>query len=470
MAIRVTRTIAEVGGFAAPNIRITRTLAEVAGATSPSIRVTRTLAEVAGTPTQADIRLYRFEVLALVEISSAEELDSSDTVTFSQSVASENTLSLDSTDTVTFSQDADLDGVFAEDASNTITFTQTAEGDPDVDLVAENTVTFSQVSIPSIFTQPLDSTVTFTQLANLQQTVESSISDTVTFSQTATALGPVAVEQTVTFTQAAGAGLIIPGGLVKTAIAPTVTFSQSVAKVLLLAGGQDLTALDGTITFTHRAVLPIFKTVPQAVVFTDSAVGEKGWVLVDTVTFSDVGDPDWVWDRTVTQTITFNHAHIYEKDIDLCGYSPIVGGGTDPNAPTPPPSSLGVVARASQVTLYYPTVSPTTTVAIRAPEYGDRYKLQFDRINRETRGGTLEVYSDPTWPKLEILEVSFTGLKESEVQAVLDFFTATLGLEVGFTDWFGRTWHGIIVTPDAELVRPRRNIVDFSFEFEGELQ
>jgi hypothetical protein len=122
------------------------------------------------------------------------------------------------------------------------------------------------------------------------------------------------------------------------------------------------------------------------------------------------------------------------------------------------------------VRLFYPTTSPTLEVNIRVPEFGNRERLNFTRINRESRGGTLQIFADPTWPKSKQLALTFTGLTEAQAQAVQDFFNDTLGLEVGLTDWEGRTWHGVVTTPDADLIRSRRGIVDLSFEFDGELQ
>jgi hypothetical protein len=87
------------------------------------------------------------------------------------------------------------------------------------------------------------------------------------------------------------------------------------------------------------------------------------------------------------------------------------------------------------------------------------------------------VFADPTWPKVQILAMQFIGLTETEGRAVQDFFAATLGLEVGFTDWNGRTWHGIVTTPDEFIIRSSRGgtcspggSVDLSFEFDGEIQ
>jgi len=53
-------------------VRVTRTIAEVAGTITNTIRVTRTIADVIGTPAQPDIRLYRLAVMAIVNTSPPE--------------------------------------------------------------------------------------------------------------------------------------------------------------------------------------------------------------------------------------------------------------------------------------------------------------------------------------------------------------------------------------------------------------
>jgi len=411
-------------------IRVTRTIAEVAGSATANVRVTRTSAEVGGSAAAPDIRLYRIGVMALVGGGLSVGKSETQTVTFGQAVF--------------------LDPY-------PVSFQQT--------------FTFSQTAVNSLTTPGAAATVTFTQLAHNETIFEPAESQTVTFSQSVNVVAPKTAEQTVTFSQSSGAGLIFPGGLEKTAVPATVTFSQSAAKVLIKASAIDLTATAGTVTFSHNVSFPIILTVPQSVVFTDAAITQITNVVEQTVTFTqDLLTDGTVRPRTITHTLSFSHAYVFENRIDTCRYSPSIGGGTNPNSPTLPPAVFDVVTKESQVTLFFPTTSPTTTVVIRAPEYGDRHRLTFDRINRESRGGTLEVFSDPDWPKEEILEVSFTGLKESESQAVLDFFAATLGLTVGFTDWNGRTWFGVIVDPNTQLIRARRGIVDMSFEFEGEPQ
>ena len=86
--------------------------------------------------------------------------------------------------------------------------------------------------------------------------------------------------------------------------------------------------------------------------------------------------------------------------------------------------------------LLYPAVGPATdSVTLRAPNLGNKDRLSFNRVLRETRGGTLVVYADPIWPKIQTLVLSFSGLSGDEAQALIAFFNDHLGLEIGLLDW-----------------------------------
>jgi hypothetical protein len=449
-------------------IRVTRTIAEVAGLAPSSVRVTRTMAEVAGQAQQTDLRLYRIAVMVLASFDAGTSVSSSDTLTFSQSELLSRPVS--ASDTITFSESATKVTTLQPEISDTITFTQTIVELPSISPAASDTLTFTEDAQSSQKTVSAVGTVTFSPIAASVGTILASLSDTVTFSQLLGYLGPVDASDTLTFTQASGGGHIIPGGIVVSANTQTVTFSQTPQKVLIKVGAVGVDGED-TVTFTSKSSLPRFLSIPQSFILTQVASGSYVWVLDDTVTFSFTESiAGSVRSRTIAQTLSFSHAIAYENRIDLCGYSPSIGASTDPNAPAPPPATLTMVKQNS-ITLSYPTVAPTVSVSIRAPEFGDQRRLNFDRVNRESRGGSLQIFTDPTWPKQEILEVQFTALKEAEAQAVLDFFTTTLGQEVKLVDWYGRVWHGFVVSPEASpLTRSRRNIVDLSFEFEGEQQ
>jgi hypothetical protein len=109
------------------------------------------------------------------------------------------------------------------------------------------------------------------------------------------------------------------------------------------------------------------------------------------------------------------------------------------------------------------------SVTLRNPELGNKDRLKFNRINRETRGGTLIVFADPMWPKVESLVLRFAGLKKAQADALLTFMQNHLGEEVGLLDWEQRYWRGVIVNPNDPVVEDSRGSYSASFEFEGEL-
>ncbi len=152
-------------------------------------------------------------------------------------------------------------------------------------------------------------------------------------------------------------------------------------------------------------------------------------------------------------------------------YHPFVGDGIL-GAPTPPPLELegprpGVTAPFQ---LVYPASGTITdSVTLRAPNFGNKDRLGFNRVLRETRGGTLIVFADPIWPKIQTLVVNFSGLTSGQAQQLLAFLEAHLGEEVGVYDWEHRYWTGVITTPTEPVVQDGRDSFSASFEFEGEL-
>ena len=120
--------------------------------------------------------------------------------------------------------------------------------------------------------------------------------------------------------------------------------------------------------------------------------------------------------------------------------------------------------------LVYPAAGEVTdSVTLRAPNLGNKDRLSFNRILRETRGGTLIVFADPIWPKIQTQVLSFSALRRTEAQDLLDFIDDYLGQEVGMIDWEQRFWRGIISVPDEPIVEDSFNSYTVSFQFEGEL-
>lgn len=148
----------------------------------------------------------------------------------------------------------------------------------------------------------------------------------------------------------------------------------------------------------------------------------------------------------------------------FCAYKPFIGSGPG-QAPAVTPPMLGY----AKLSLTYPLISPTLTVVLRNPQFGNQDRLAFDRVNRETRGGTLDMFADPDWPKQTTLNVNVTALRRQQVENLLAFFQASIGQEIGLLDHENRQWRGIIITPDASVEQEGKDRFTVNFEFEGAL-
>lgn len=175
--------------------------------------------------------------------------------------------------------------------------------------------------------------------------------------------------------------------------------------------------------------------------------------------------------RPMSSAIVFESAVTYFVEYigARCNYTPWVGSTTGVDSPTPPPTTVPTLGTAT-LTLTYPYVAPSLTLILRNPIFGDQNSLQFNRIQRESRGGTVQVSGDSSWPRQETLRYSIEGLTDIQADEYLDFLAASLGKEIGLLDHENRQWKGIILTPDAEVTdagHPCRFSV--TLEFEGEL-
>jgi hypothetical protein len=105
---------------------------------------------------------------------------------------------------------------------------------------------------------------------------------------------------------------------------------------------------------------------------------------------------------------------------------------------------------AGNITLEYPTTSPTHTFELPSPLFSNREELQLTRIQRETRGGTLKTFSDESWPKVRTFRYKFDSLTTEQIEDFFTFLSQTLGQKIRMTDHEGRQWDGFIVNSQGE--------------------
>jgi len=204
-----------------------------------------------------------------------------------------------------------------------------------------------------------------------------------------------------------------------------------------------------------------------------SAVAHRSNPTVTAIELTDTAGVSIVRNRTAVSTLELKQSvsfSLVRSDVAY-QYRPFIGEGA---ADAPPPPSATLAGPLTGITDSFRLVFPATgtvtdSVVLRAANLGNKDKLSFNRIARETRGGTLVVFADPIWPKIQTLALTFSGLSANEKNDILAFFDTHLGQEIGLLDWEHRYWRGVIMTPDDPVVQDTRDTFSASFEFEGEL-
>jgi len=239
----------------------------------------------------------------------------------------------------------------------------------------------------------------------------------------------------------------------------------------------DAIAADATSTLSLTQEGRLSKQVasqPQTIPLTNSATGVVGkGASSELSTLNVVASVRVVRaNLTASNTLELSQAisFIFEQGDTLCSYSPFIGSSSDPNAPTPPPSTYTAPGATPGFRLQYPGIgSVTDELILRNPNLGNIDRLSMQRINRESRGGTLIVFADPIWPKVQTMLLSFSGLSQQQGQDLMTFMETHIGEEIRVIDWEDRLWRGVIVNPQDPVVQDGPGCrYTASYEFEGE--
>ena len=137
----------------------------------------------------------------------------------------------------------------------------------------------------------------------------------------------------------------------------------------------------------------------------------------------------------------------------------------------PAPYSMPTTVFRTSIILTYPYISPTVNLQLRNPELNSQDKKTVERIVRKTRNGKLLTFRDPQWPLFARLNWTIHLLHKTDVDDVLNFFSQSLGQQIGLYDFESRQWQGVIITPESafSFIAPRGRMKSITFEFEGSL-
>ena len=251
-----------------------------------------------------------------------------------------------------------------------------------------------------------------------------------------------------------------------------LSFGFQAIGVVIRADAIPAVAQD-SLTFTSVASRNQVPGFGDQLALADAATASVSKPVADTLTLGDLATVSAVHNLSASDTIVLEQSLAFVDASKLLEwlYHPFIGTGAS-GPTTPPPATLTYtpVTGVAPGTLVYPVTPPYSDwLTLRSPDLGNKDRLQFNRVSRESRGGTLIVFADPMWPKVQTQVLTFSGLKEQEARSLLDFMAAHLGMEVGYVDWESRLWTGIITNPTEAMVQDGRGMFTVSFEFEGEL-
>lgn len=431
------------------------------------------------------------------------EVAASSTINFTQETDVHGTIHVSANSIITWITYADLK-VKERDAESIINFTQVATvdkiyrgfsqinftheaGRAATDVSASSTLDFQQSARHQPLQQNVSQSLNFTQStwANIKNL---SASSTIEFSHSNTVMKPIRVSAESEMTQSElqwdgeamvetqiglrhEASVIIVGQQSASSVIPFIhVASAHVAK----ATGISKSA-SSQINWNHHAVSnAIEESAISYLSLTQTAIAHAAKAASNELVLTQSAEVTIERGLTATSEIDFNQSATFTLVIGSteCQYTPFVGTSTDPDAPSPPPAEIDGPMTGIQVPfqLVYPsTGSVTDSVALSAPNLGNRDRLSFNRILREARGGTLIIFADPIWPKVQTLVLTFSGLLQIEAQELLTFIEDHLGQEIGLIDWEHRYWRGVIVTPDEPVVEDSFDRFTANFDFEGEL-
>jgi hypothetical protein len=291
-------------------------------------------------------------------------------------------------------------------------------------------------------------------------------SNALDFTQTVGVCGPIYIEIRHSLELQDGAqGRVNPRNA---RVQDTLEFQEQIGRVIPISVSQSL-------SFTEEGLRLKANSAHDSLALVQTAAAGRGKTVHDVLHLAQAIATANIICRAVTEDLGLEQACTCWIDgprrLDR-KYHPFVGDGPS-GAPAPPAGALtGLMPEiAVPFQLVYPaTGTVTDACTLRAPNLGNKDRLSFNRVNRETRGGTLVVFADPRWPKTHTLALNFSGLCRDEGQTLLAFLSNHLGQEIGLIDWETRYWRGVVVTTTDPVVEDSPGRFTASFEFEGELE
>jgi hypothetical protein len=353
---------------------------------------------------------------------------------------------------------ADNDGIYNESVADTLTLTQTVSFTSSKSISTNNALSLSHAVGSNIKPAIATNALGLTQSVDVRGPIAVSASNNITDPLEADFTGVDLTDPDAVAAYYATIGLrhsVSVQTVLNLSITDYLSFSQQGVKCLEATASNHIHLLG-------LAAQVLWEEPVSVIQLTQSVIVHSVEPADTVLQLNHTVDSSGVIARALTDGLTLNSVATFFRFGDLCQYDPGVGDcGTGPSMTDP------VLTRRSTILLTYPYVNPTYIVEVRNPIFDDNRQLEFRKINRKTRGGTLKIFRDSIWPSSERLIYTFDNLKEAKKKEILEFFEVTIGKEIGLLDFQSRQWRGIVITPTSQFGNEDRPGNSMTMEFEG---
>jgi len=442
MSLRTTRQLIEALGLGESNLRVTRQMVEALGTGTSQLRATRQMVEIL-IPDRVITRTWNDSLVFSELVGHMVDRNPKvyDTLSFVEYIPT--IFNLVVTDTLTLVDDGRRSIIVS--VSDTL------------DLVENNYA----LALFGLYWPTGDSLV-FTEGAVIEGL--STLSDSLPFVEVVNWVGPRytdPIQNYLTFSE-----MVWNSNTYRVSVSDLLTLTSQAGRVASVTISDSLSFSDDG----FRNLLTI-----DLLAFNEVVLNGKGLLVDNSLSFTQVVTLQGGFIRLITDSLNIGQSatHFYLTSCIDKQYHPFVGESSIIGQPTPPNTEISLAQGlpiGAGFQLSYPLNGATDTVILRAPELDTRDKNAFNRVNRETRGGRLVVFADPTWPKVNTLSCTFIGLLKTEIDTLQDFILNYIGEEIQVIDWDGRIWEGVVLKPNDPATCDGKDRWSVGFEFEGTLK
>lgn len=192
---------------------------------------------------------------------------------------------------------------------------------------------------------------------------------------------------------------------------------------------------------------PIGGVIFENIDFTELLIIEHAnGVVSDTLTFTDGLVLQIIGDKTLSESLqlsdSFTFILLNEDILDIPGnYVPDV------------------------INLNISLTDALETLEIHNPDFGDSETISYKRINKDLRGYERIIHPIQGWLPKESKKMTFSYLKEVEVNKLLAFWRRNVGKPVTLSDTYGTAFSVILQNPDFEVAQVGRFNRTLSLDF-----